>query len=78
MLDFEMWTSGAGYEQSCPHFEVKHRTQTWDVAYHSFAGRASAGMLVYAESVIVAILEVAKSYGFKNSTVSAFEETLAN
>jgi hypothetical protein len=45
--------SGAGYEQSCLHFEVKHRTQTWDVAYRSFAGRASAGMFVYAESVIV-------------------------
>jgi len=40
-------------KQSCLHFEVNHRTQTWAVAYRSFAGRASAGMLVWAESVIV-------------------------
>ena len=45
--------SGAGYEQSCLHFEVKHRTHRWAVAYRSFAGRASAGMFVYAESVVV-------------------------
>jgi hypothetical protein len=37
--------SGAAYEQSCLHFEVKHRTQTWAVTDRSFAGRASVGRL---------------------------------
>jgi hypothetical protein len=61
--------SGAGYEQSCLHFEVKHRTQTWAVAYCSFAGRASAGMFVYAESEIVRFWRSQKVTAFRNCLV---------
>jgi len=67
--------SGAGYEQSCLHFEVKHRTQTWAVAYCSFAGRASAGMFVYAESEIVRFWRSQKVTAFRNCLVLAFEQT---
>jgi hypothetical protein len=67
--------SGAGYEQSCLHFEVKHSTQTWAVAYCSFAGRASAGMFVYAESEIVRFWRSQKVTAFRNCLVLAFEQT---
>jgi hypothetical protein len=67
--------SGAGYKQSCLHFEVKHRTQTWAVAYCSFAGRASAGMFVYAESEIVRFWRSQKVTAYSNCLVLAFEQT---
>src|ERR1700739_3000446 len=45
------------------------------VAYCSFAGRASAGMFVYAESEIVRFWRSQKVTAFRNCLVLAFEQT---